>query len=156
MDCDGAASAFSQLEAQDPPPSTLFCSNARCAMACFPVTGFPIRELPSQPAGYDCQLPVRHEPTVIGRYHRLGTVTRTKLQQQAAQVRLDRLTAEEQTPACRSRRFSRSVRPADTDEVTGNPVSVLCVAPCSALLMGREDTELHALTDYQEATWNAG
>jgi hypothetical protein len=23
MDCDGAASAFSQLEAQDPPPSTL-------------------------------------------------------------------------------------------------------------------------------------
>ena len=37
MDRDGAASAFARLEALDPPPSALFCSNARCAMALVPV-----------------------------------------------------------------------------------------------------------------------
>ena len=33
---------------------------------------------------------------------------------------------------------------------------VLSDAPCSALLMGGEDTERHTLTEYQEATWKAG
>ena len=33
MDCDRAATAFAQLEALQPPPSALFCSNSRCAMA---------------------------------------------------------------------------------------------------------------------------
>lgn len=37
FDRDGAAAAFAQVEALDPPPSALFCSNARCAMALVPV-----------------------------------------------------------------------------------------------------------------------
>lgn len=36
-DRDGAAAAFAQLEDMTPPPSALFCSNARCAMALVPV-----------------------------------------------------------------------------------------------------------------------
>ena len=37
MDRDRAATAFAQLESLQPPPSALFCSNARCAMALVPV-----------------------------------------------------------------------------------------------------------------------
>lgn len=36
-DRDGAAAAFARLEDLTPPPSALFCSNARCAMALVPV-----------------------------------------------------------------------------------------------------------------------